>query len=91
MEGEAPTGHLGHNMLHLAKDGSSCCDDALAFVEIVNAHPEAFEVCSSVKLEGAELGVAKNKDKEKKDDDLSPQVLYKMHKDKVVEDVMEKA
>ena len=82
-------GHLGRDIVHFSRDGSDFCQDAMAYVEYCNSHPEAYR---DVKLEGAKLGLAKQQQNNKGGGGgPPPHVVYKMHKHKVVRDIMEKA
>ena len=53
--GEGKPGHLGRVALHIVPEGSKFVRDMKAFVEYVEAHPDAFQEYNDVKVEGAKL------------------------------------
>lgn len=51
--------HLGRVILHISKNGSEFCTNAKIYVDYCNAYRAAFDADTSIKLEGANLGLAK--------------------------------
>ncbi|KAL7553231.1 hypothetical protein ACHAWF_017314 [Thalassiosira exigua] len=86
MGGNAKKGHLGRVIVHMSRDGSDFCENAAAFRDYCNAHPEAFKAYKNVKLQGAELAR-----ENANNGGMSPHFAYKMHKNKIQRDIVAKS
>jgi len=103
MGGTGKPGHLGRTVVHLSKPGSNFYGDAVAYVEFCNSDEgkESRSAYAEVKLEGLRLAVEKQQEQEQEQESErsnsgsprhdSAHVHYKIHKHKVVSQVLEKA